>query len=319
MEPIKRRGFAQPDRAAAETSVAAAVEADPEPFIQAYLADYRSFGGRYIAADLFKETFEVYRASKDSRNRFNAPVHNTAAVLAAEMFRRMLADQNHPESDRVLFLTGTPGAGKTSSIIANKTKLHRSIRVVFEGQLSNLETTSEKIQQVLDAGLAPVILVVHVTPETALDNVITRFYEEGRGASINVMSDIQGKLPGTLAQIQPLFEKVELFVQDNRERLSPKQLAGWSHLAILESEGNHAEIKQRLHASLDRRHAAGAVSPCCYQQAIGGLPVQRDEQLDVVYQRKHKEDGDRRGVSPEDRQGSVLDDAVASSRRKDQP
>ena len=320
MEPIKRRGFAQPDRAAAEASVAAAVETDPEPFIQAYLADYRSFGGRYIAADLFKETFEVYRESKDSRNRYNTPVHNTAAVLAAEMFRRMLADQAHSDRNNVLFLTGIPGAGKTSSIVANKEKLHESIRVVFEGQLSNLETTKEKIQQVLDAGLAPAILVVHVTPEVALDNVITRYYEEGRGASINVMSEIQGRLPDTLAAVHQLFgEEVELFVQDNRDRQNPKQVTGWSQLAILRSEGNHDEIKRRLHASLDCRHAAGAVSPCCHQQAIGGVPVQRDEQLDVVYQREHETYGDRRGISQGNSAPPQLSDSVSSARRKDQP
>ena len=80
LEPIRRNGYAQADRVAVEETVAAAVESDPRPFIERYLGDPRSFGGRYVAADLFKETFAQYAASKDARNRYNAPVHNAAAV-----------------------------------------------------------------------------------------------------------------------------------------------------------------------------------------------------------------------------------------------
>jgi hypothetical protein len=317
MEPIKRRGFAQPDRAAAEASVAAAVEADPEPYIQAYLADHRSFGGRYIAADLFKETFEVYRASKDSRNRYNTPVHNTAAVLAAEQLRRMLTDTSQPERDLVVFLTGIPGAGKTSSIASAK-ELPPHYRAVFEEQLSNLETTRDKLDQVERAGLTPLLIVAHATPENALDNTIKRFYEIGRGASIHVMSAIQGGLPATLAEIHRQFgERVALSIQDNRDRSNPQTLLGWEHLAILESEGNHAEIKHRLQAALDRRYAGGAISDCCYQQAIGGIPIGRDESLAGTDQQKHEADVGRRGISPDDSQGSVLGNSETSARRKD--
>jgi hypothetical protein len=76
---IQRKGYKQPDRAIVEESVAAAVETNPEHYIDKYLADEQSFGGRYVAADLFKETFEQYSASKDARNRYNASVHNSAA------------------------------------------------------------------------------------------------------------------------------------------------------------------------------------------------------------------------------------------------
>ena len=307
LEIIKRRGFAQKDRADVEASVAAAVETDPEQFLRAYLGDHRSFGGRYIAADLFKETFAQYRQSKDSRNRYNTPVHNAAAVLAAEQFRRMLSDKNQPDRDLVVFLTGIPGAGKTSSVLLSATEMPSRYRVVFEGQLSNLKTTKEKIEQVLAAKLNPVILVVHVMPEKALGNVITRYYEEGRGASINVMSDIQGHLPGTLAEINRQFsDQVSLFVQDNRDGSRPQPLSGWSQLGILESEGTHDQIKQRLLADLDRRHAAGTITESCYQQAVGGIPIGRDEQVDGCYQQRHEADDRGRSVPQGNREESVV-------------
>ena len=43
---------------------------------------------------MFKETFEEYSASKDSRNRYNAPVHNAAAVLASEYWNTLRRFEN---------------------------------------------------------------------------------------------------------------------------------------------------------------------------------------------------------------------------------
>lgn len=89
-----------------ESAVIRAVEHDPEPFLRAYAADARSFGGRYVSADLFKEQFYLFNASNESRNRYNAPVHNAAAVLASEQLRRVLIDRSDPRRDTFVFLTG---------------------------------------------------------------------------------------------------------------------------------------------------------------------------------------------------------------------
>ena len=90
LEPIRRNAYAQPDRSEVQERVAAAVESNPEIFIDRYSNDPRSFAGRYVCSDLFKETFPEYNASRETRDRFNAPVHNSAAVLASEQFRRVL-------------------------------------------------------------------------------------------------------------------------------------------------------------------------------------------------------------------------------------
>ena len=80
MEPIQRKTFSPQDRQDVEDAVIEAVEKNPKMFLSLYAKDARSFGGRYISADLFKEFFEQYNVSKESRNRYNAPVHNAAAV-----------------------------------------------------------------------------------------------------------------------------------------------------------------------------------------------------------------------------------------------
>jgi|ERR1700678_2419417 len=105
LEPILRRQFSNPDRSAVQEAVASAVERNPERFIERYLSLEQSLGGRYVSADLFKETFEQYGASKDSRNRYNAPVHNAAAVLASANLRRLVSAPDQHGRDTVILLT----------------------------------------------------------------------------------------------------------------------------------------------------------------------------------------------------------------------
>lgn len=109
LETITRRSFSQPDRAEVQERVAQQVERDPQRFLALYAADPRSFGGRYVNSDLMKETFAEYRESPEARNRYNAVVHNAAAVLAAEQYRRAIANNSDPSRDTAVFLTGIPG------------------------------------------------------------------------------------------------------------------------------------------------------------------------------------------------------------------
>jgi hypothetical protein len=315
LEKIKRIGFAEPDRQAVENAVIQAVETDPEKFIQAYVADEWSHGGRYICSDLFKEQFEQFSASNENRDRYTNPVHNASAVLASEQYRRTIANvSSTPERDTVIFLTGIPGAGKTSSVIRDGKPFPENCCAIYEGQLSRPAFGIKKIQQALDAGLKPYIVVVHSKSENALENTFKRFAEHGRGASINVMAEIQGDLPNGLQEIHRYFgDKVALIVKDHRDRNHPKTLEGWKHLNVLGSEGNHEEIKRRLEAELERqrpiigeavyRHARGLASMA--PGVVGGN--RRELQADVP----------GRGLSPGSCKTSVL--SQDTSARKGNP
>jgi fido (protein-threonine AMPylation protein) len=276
LEPIRVNVYEQIDRSNVQNAVMAAVKHDPQWFIEEYKRHPESFEGRYVAADLFKETFQEYAVSKESRNRYNGPVHNSAAVLSAELFKQNLKDTSEPARDVVVFLTGTPGAGKTSQVLANG-QLDAKVRMVFEGQMSNPVTSIEKIQQVLDAGLKPVIHVVHALPENALANTLKRFGEQGRGAGIGVMSAIQGQLPDSLGEIQKQYgDAVQLIVTDVRDRNNPQHGLGWKNIDVLRSEGNHEHIKQRLSTALEQGRTTGTIAAGAYRQAAGLTPLDRD-------------------------------------------
>ncbi|HEX7883612.1 MAG TPA: hypothetical protein VF499_12845, partial [Afipia sp.] len=155
LEPIRSLNVAEPDRADVQRRVIDAVQADPERFLTAYVAHKDSFGGRYVCADLMKDVIPEFAASKEARGRYNAVVHNAAAVLAAEQYRRVIADDSDPNRNLALFVTGMPGAGKTSTVQATAMAaggLSEDVRVIFEGQLVNAESSVEKVGQALDAG-----------------------------------------------------------------------------------------------------------------------------------------------------------------------
>ena len=273
LEQIVRRHFPQADRAFVQESVARQVERAPELYLARYCKDPRSMGGRYVNSDLFKETFAEYNTSNESRGRYNAPVHNAAAVLASEQFRRVVSDNSEPYRDNALFLSGVPGAGKSSYVLRANSPFPNNLRVLYEGQLSNAGQAISKINQVIEAGLAPEITIVHISSEQALHNTIHRFYLQGRGASIEAIASIQGRLSHGLRAVHERFgNAVKLHIIDRRGTLDAVLLHGWRHLPILESEGTYEDIKRKLTENLERDYRSSDISENAYEQAIGKAP-----------------------------------------------
>lgn len=318
LEPIRRLSFDSIERNTIQEKVAREVESNPQKFLEAYRKldnplGINSFNGRYIGADLFKETFEEYRASKENRNLFNTPLHNSAAVLASAQLKAVINEKDSIERNEVVFLTGVPGAGKTSSIMQGN-EIKPSYKAVYEGQLSNAETTIPKIQAVLDAGLKPVIVVVHVKPENALDNTLTRFKETGRGASVNTMANIQGNLYDGLSTVNKTFgNKIELNILDLRDRLQPKHLKGWHNLDVLQSEGNYEKIKQTLTDRIEQYREQGKINEPAYRQAIGKAPDRAYGRVDARNYESTHQNGTGRGISQEGSQTSKLGLSASSN------
>ncbi len=294
LEPIRLHKYEEPDRAKAQAAVVAAVQSDPEKLFRRYEADPRSYQGRYVSADLFKEIFAVYTQSQTSRSHYNGAVHNSAAVLSSEQFRRAV-ERGHP-GDAAIFLTGIPGAGKTSTLLASN-GLNQDVAVVFEGQLSTPATGIEKISLALNKGLRPTIIAVHNTPEQALESSIRRYEIKGRGAGLGVMADIQARLPGGLERIREIYgDQVRLLVRDQRARANPQSYEGWQHINLLRTEGNHEDIRRKLETHLARLHADGRISDSAFQQAAGREPPENIATNVRHDGQEHAQAGDGRGI-----------------------
>jgi fido (protein-threonine AMPylation protein) len=301
LEPIRLNHYPQADRQAVQIDTVNAVQADPQRFIDKYKADPRSFDGRYVAADLFKETFDAFASSKEAKDRYNGPVHNSAAVLASELFRQNLERAPNRDQDQVVFVTGIPGAGKTTSVLSLG-KMQDAHAMIYEGQLSNPISTFEKLQQVLDAGYKPRILAVHIQPERALNNAINRFETEGRGASMTVMASIQGQLADSLEQVRKRFgNAIEFAIVDKRDPTVDQGLVGWQHLDILRSEGNHEQITERLTKHLNQLRESGSISSEAYRQASGGRLANASRTNGSFDSSQRKQNEDRPSLSGRDR------------------
>lgn len=322
MDDIILKKFDDPQRTKVHDEVVDAVKKNPDEFINRYVELKASFGGRYVAADLFKETFEQYGASRESRNYYNNVVHNPAAVLSSEQFNRILKDKSEPQRDKVVFLTGIPGAGKTSSVLEKDASndligLKPDFKMVFEGKLDDPKTSFQKIQQVLDEGYKPIILAVHRQPEVALEHTFQRFNEEGRGASIETMASIQGKLPDGLSAIHKNFgNDVQLVVRDFRDKENPKDLVGWENLNILKSEGRYEDIKHTLIQCVEQAHKQGRISDDCYLQANGKAPRPIIKKLAEQHQQTRQTDEPRRNIPQRSGQRPILSDDVREKVRQ---
>lgn len=297
LEDIRYVSFAEPDRQRVQDRAIDDVKKDPGKFFEAYKADARSFEGRYVAADLFKETFSEFSASREARNRYNNPVHNSAAVLSSALFSENLAAPRVSDRDTVYFLTGSPGAGKTSMVLKSG-ELPRDAVMVFEGQMSNFETSRDKIQQVLDAGYRAHIIVVHARVENALDNTLQRFYEEGRGSSISTIANIVGRLPASLEQLNSVFgPNLLLDVVDVRDRANPVQLQGFENVEVLKSEGNYEHIQQRLQQRVEDQREFGRIDEDAYRQALGLAPRDRIGMDQAGHERDQGDARERAGAA----------------------
>lgn len=300
LETIQRRLFHDPELDAVQERVARSVESNPEAFFSAYLKNPLAHNGRYINADLFKEVLDPYPLSNENRNRYNGAVHNSAAVLSSALFQRMLEGTIMEGRDSVIFLTGIPGAGKTTSVLAGGA-LPENAHIIYEGQLSRPESSLNKFEAVIKAGLQPVIVAVHAKPENALANTLKRFNLVGRGAAISVMADIQGGLAHGLSKLYDRFgDKLALKIVDVRNQSQSQEVIGWNYLDLLRTEGNSNEITERLKNKLDQLRNENSITDAAYRQAAG-LEARPHRPVGSERLGEQEADGDRPGVSGRNR------------------
>lgn len=306
MEEISSRNFADVRLRAAEAAAIELARKRTDQVLKAYSERHDTFGGRYVCADTMKELMPGFAESRETRTELNGAVHNAAAVLSSEQFHRLIEAGPKPGADRAVFVTGIPGAGKSTSVV---TAITSDAGVVFEGQLSRPGPGMEKIDQALKAGFKIEIVAVHINPETALERTNFRFLDpnNGRGASIGVMSEIQGNLPDGLRQIHDRFgDRVNLSVLDN----TPGKLSaqtGWQELPTLEKEGNREQIADRLHTALEAGYQSGKYTADFYAQAAGRRPAERVAGSDVrEVENRSASAGNRPGIPSGDSKQNAL-------------
>jgi len=318
MEKITLRGFTDPGKIQAEAKAIERATQHTEEVLTEYANRPETYGGRYVCADSFKELMPGFAQSRESRSALNGAVHNAAAVLAAEQFRRLVDKGPTSGQDTVSFITGIPGAGKSSSV---DTLIKSSSAIVFEGQMSRPEPTLQKIGHALQKGFKVEIVAVHVTPEVALERTNFRYCDpaNGRGASLNVMADIQGNLPAGMRKIEGRYgDRVGLTVVDNNPD-QQKPYHGWQIIHFLEKEGNRDNIYERLIRALDAGYREGRYSVGFYIQAAGSEPRSLETRTRSQDGRSVQAHADRPRVPQTDSKHDALNRERAQAFRQETP
>lgn len=300
---IKKVEFADKEIQRVQETVMLTAFKDKDKIIKDYALHEKTFEGRYIASDMMKEMFSQYSQSQETRNKHNNAVHNTAAALAAKHFNDMLDKPIENGRDTVVFLTGSPGAGKTTTVL-NKGQLKDNVAVVFEGQLANAHqnpASIDKIQKALERGFKVEIVAVNPLPEQALDNTFKRFYDpaDGRGSSIATMARIQGNTYDGLKAVHNTFgDSVGLTIIDKPNGNNGKvEYTGWQHLDVLKSQRTEAQIKERLTTHLIKQYEIGVINDECFKQAAGSEHKQLAERMAERGSRAFSQDESRREFS----------------------
>lgn len=272
---IIRRDFPELEKKRLQEVIIERAKKDKEKLLKAYDNLKNSRNGQYVAADLFKELFVEFNQSRESRSDLNEVVHNSAAALSNAKFNENLNRKDLKNKDTIVFLTGIPGAGKTSYSSVFDLEKHPNFKMIFEGQLSNPRTGIEKIRAALDTGHKVNIVVFNPKIEQALNNTYHRFNTYGRGANIAVMAKIQGNLNNGLKAIHDEFgNQIDLKIIDSSDKKT-KELHGWKNLDMLSKQGNEKEIYEKLSNKLLADHQLGRISQECMRQA-GGVKLLKE-------------------------------------------
>lgn len=151
---------------------------------------YKKNFDNVISADLVKELSEDYR--RDSLN-YSVAVHQPSSEFTKYIFKKALGRPKTKGKDKmVLFVTGGPGAGKTSGIenVEDIRKVKNFSDIVHDSILHSLSKVKENVSLGLNSGRVAVIVHVYRDiEESFLNGVLPRMRKEKRVVPLNVHID----------------------------------------------------------------------------------------------------------------------------------
>jgi 4-amino-4-deoxy-L-arabinose transferase-like glycosyltransferase len=199
---------------APQDSVVAAADAYLRDHLDEAIAEYRrcntSGGTLAISSDAARELLPGY-SNPEERTANSFALSPASSRLAEAIWR----DTNLDERYVAIFLTGSPGSGKTSSFIASGEDTPTAI--ISEGMMDKLAFSIRRIQNALDAGFVPSVRLVYVDdPRTTLRRAVLRAMRFGRPVAAAHMGRLYVDIPNTVAKLADHFgSSLGVIVFDN--------------------------------------------------------------------------------------------------------
>jgi hypothetical protein len=186
----------------AELAMIARLREQPALLIEEYLAMYRNAGVTFIARDAAKKLFPEYNADPTVNNRYS---DQAASALAEAVRLQLLSIPPLLPRNEVVFVTGTPASGKS---VSAATISGPTIEIVHETILTSLDKARQRVQQAIDKGRLPQIIVVYTNdPRINVRRMIDRARRVGRTVPLAYMAQTYVGVPGIVQKLRDLFGK----------------------------------------------------------------------------------------------------------------
>ena len=161
-----------------------AVTARASHFLDAnhpFIADlYRKDNGTVLDADAAKEYFPEYAYPRSHKTKYASAVYPPAQKLIDDLFATMV---NEGEGITI-FVSGGPGAGKSTVLKALLARLPMPPCLVMDGTLSNFERAKKNIDTAVAAGKQVVVAHVPRDFEASVHGVIDRAVDPDHGRAV---------------------------------------------------------------------------------------------------------------------------------------
>jgi hypothetical protein len=193
---IPQPEFHQP----AELAMLARLRDHGPALIEEYLAMYRNGGVTFIARDAAKKLFPEYNADPTVNNRYS---DQAASALAEAVRLQLLSEPPLLPRNEVVLVTGTPASGKS---VSAATISGPTIEIVHETILTSLDKARQRIQQAIEKGRLPQIIVVYTKdPRINVRRMVSRARRVGRTVPLAYMAQTYVDLPQIVKQLHEHF------------------------------------------------------------------------------------------------------------------
>lgn len=276
------------------------IESDVDRAISAYEKLSGAEGGRLLNTDLARELSPDYVADRTR----SAAVHEPASWLVKEMYARALAKAPAPGQEaEVLFSAGGTGAGKSRGLekLSETNSTVRAAQIIYDTNLSSLDSAVSKIEQALRAGKKVQIVYTWRDPvDSLLRGALPRAERMGRTVPIEEHAKTHVGAAAVIKQLAAKYAddaRVAIHVLDNSHGKNGVRLGSIEEVPELAYD----RVREELDAALESARAAGSISEAVYRGFKGqdaGRPSSRAEG-------PADRPGDRGQLEPQRARGSV--------------
>jgi hypothetical protein len=253
-------------------SIAEIANAYLDEHLAEVIAKYRALntsgGTLAVSSDAARELLPGY-ATPAERTANTFALGPASSRLADAVWQEAMREGPTEERYAVEFLTGSPGSGKTRSVIGQQEET--PFAVITEGMMDDFDRSAARIQQALDQGFVATLRLVYVDdPRTTIRRAVARAMEFGRPVPIAQMSHLYVTIPKTIALLYAYFgDELGVSVFENsRDGSFPLRTSLETALRITGAYTFDTAREAMLY-ELDRLRDDGKVSQQVYAKFLG--------------------------------------------------